>query len=95
MDLMLAFTQHARARLQQRGISQDIVSELLDFGREVHDHCGSSIVYFNRKARERLRLSLGDDAYRRLETHLNAYAVIGPKGQIVTVGHRTRRVNRT
>ena len=91
---MLAFTQHARTRLQQRGISQDIVSELLDFGHEVHDHHGSSIVYFNRQARERLRLTRGDDMYKRLESHLNAYAVIGRQGQIVTVGHRTRRVNR-
>ena len=91
---MLALTQHARARLQQRGIPQNVLSELLDFGREVHDHRGSSVVYFNRQARERLRRACGNEEYRRLESHLNAYAVIGGQGQIVTVGHRTRRVNR-
>ena len=90
---MLALTQHARARLQQRGIPQNVVSELLDFGREVHDHHGCSIVYFNRKARERLRNACGDEEYRRMEPHLNAYAVIGDRGEVVTVGHRTRRVN--
>lgn len=84
---MLAFTQHARARLQQRGIPQGLVSELLDFGQETHDHRGTSIVYFNRQARERLRRACGDEEYRRIESHLNAYAVIGRQGQIITVGY--------
>lgn len=91
---MLTFTQHARARLQQRGIPQSVLNELLDFGHEMHSHRGSSILYFDRQARERLRHTCGDDAYRRFESHLNAFAVIGRQGEIVTVGHRTRRVNR-
>ena len=91
---MLALTQHARARLQQRGIPQDVVNELLDFGQEIHDHQGGSIVYFNRRARERLRRTRGDAEYRRLESHLDAFAVIGRQGQVVTVGHRTRHLNR-
>jgi hypothetical protein len=94
MEIMLTVTRHASARLQQRGIPPGVVNELLDFGQEVHDHRGSSIFYFDRQARERLRRACGDVAYRRLESHLNAYAVIGRQGQIVTVGHRTRRVNR-
>jgi hypothetical protein len=28
-----------------------------------------------------------------MESHLDAYAVIGMDGAIVTVGHRTRRIN--
>jgi hypothetical protein len=30
-------TQHARARLQQRGIPQTVLDSLLDYGREEHD----------------------------------------------------------
>ena len=91
---MLALTQHARARLQQRGIPQDVVDELLDFGQEIHSHRGSSVLYFDRQARERLRRTRGDAEYRRLESHLNAFAVVGRQGQIVTVGHRTRHLKR-
>jgi len=87
---MLALTQHARARLQQRGIAQDVVNELLDFGQEIHDHQGGSIVYFNPEDDR----ACGDAEYRRLESHLNAFAVIGRQGQVVTVGHRTRHLNR-
>lgn len=90
---MLTFTQHARVRLQQRGIPHDVVNELLDFGREIHNHHGSSVLYFDRQARERLRRAQGDANYRRLESHLNAFVVIGRHGQVVTVGHRTRRLN--
>ena len=90
---MLTFTRHARVRLQQRGIPQDVVQELLDFGREIHNHRGSSVLYFDRQARERLRRAQGAANYRRLESHLHAFAVIGKQGQIVTVDHRTRRVN--
>jgi hypothetical protein len=93
MVIMLTFTQHARVRLQQRGIPRDVVQELLDFGREIHNHRGSSVLFFDRQARERLRGAQGNAAYRRLESHLNTFAVIGKQGQIVTVGHRTHRVN--
>ena len=91
---MLTLTKHARARFQQRGISQDVLIELIDFGEEIHDHRGGSVVYFDQRARDRLRRNRGGEEYRRLESHLNAYAVIGREGQVVTVGHRTRRLFR-
>jgi hypothetical protein len=31
-------TEHARIRMQQRGIPQAALDILLDFGREAHDH---------------------------------------------------------
>ena len=52
------------------------------------------MVYFDQRARDRLRRNRGGEDYRRLESHLNAYAVIGRDGQGVTVGQRTRRLFR-
>lgn len=89
---MLNMTQHARTRLQQRGIPQDVLEKLLAFGNEVHGHRGSLVIYFNRNAREQLRAACGNAMYKRIESHLNAYAVISDTGHIVTVGHRTRRI---
>lgn len=91
---MLTMTNHARTRIQQRGISEAIVENLLDFGREAYDHHGSCVVYFDRRARAELRRVCGEATYRRLESRLDAYAVLAPSGDIVTVGHRTRRINR-
>lgn len=89
---MLNMTHHARTRLQQRGIPPSVLEKLLDFGNEVHDHRGSLVIYFNRSARAQLRAACGNATYKRIESHLNAYAVISDTGDIVTVGHRTRRI---
>ena len=91
---MLFMTHHAQSTLQQRGIPLAVVENLLDFGHEAHDHRGSQIVYFDHHAREQLRWQVGSDRYKRLERHLGAYAVVGGDGSIITVGHRTHRINR-
>ena len=92
--MSVPFTDHARARLQQRGIPETIIESLMEFGREAYDHRGSAIVYFDHRSRDRLRRTLGQNAYKRLEAHLDAYAVVARDGAIVTVGHRTHRINR-
>lgn len=90
---MLSMTRHAQVRLQQRGIPSDVVERLLDFGHEAHDHRGRRIVYFDHRAREQLRRQVGPESYKHIEQHLGAYAVIADTGEIITVGHRTRRIN--
>lgn len=92
---MLPMTNHAQARLQQRGISPSIVETLLEFGRETHDHRGCQIYYFDHRARKQLREHIGQETFRRLESRLGAYAVLGSDGSVVTVGHRTQHINRT
>lgn len=81
-------TQHARVRMQQRGIGPEVIEDLLDYGRVVHDHRGAEIVFFDHAARRRLAREQGDEAIKRLGT----YAVLGSNGQVYTVGHRTRRL---
>jgi len=92
--MILNMTDHARARIQQRGIPAAVVESLLECGSEAYDHRGGLVVYFNRRARETLRRVAGKDLYRRIETHLDAYAVVTLGGRIITVGHRTRRIIR-
>jgi hypothetical protein len=91
---MLTMTHHAQTRLQQRGIPPTVVESLLDFGHEVHDHRGSRIVYFDHQARRQLRRQVGPESYKRIEAHLDAYVVVADTGEVITVGHRTRRINR-
>ena len=91
---MLPITHHAQARLQQRGIPPVVVERLLDFGRHTHDHRGGTIVFFDHRARSTLRRQMASDSYKRIESHLDTYAVLGADGMVVTVGHRTQRINR-
>ena len=87
-------SRHAIARMQQRAVSAEVLDCLLEFGHQEHDHHGGGIVHFNKAARRRLLTSEGRDAFKRLERFLNAYAVLGADGCVVTVGRRYRRIRR-
>ena len=87
-------TDHANARLQQRGIPRAILDRLLTYGREVHDHHGSEVVFFDRKARQLLRDACGTDEFKKIEPKLDTYAVVRSDGIVITVGQRTKRINR-
>lgn len=87
----LRLTEHARTRMQQRAIPPVVVEALLAYGRGEHDHRGGTILYFNKAARRRLERERID---RALERHLDAYAVVAGTGEIITVGHRDKRIHR-
>ncbi|MCZ2151050.1 MAG: DUF4258 domain-containing protein [Bryobacterales bacterium] len=87
----LRLTEHARTRMQKRAISPSVIEALLDFGQEEHDHHGGCILYFDKAARRRLERKCLD---RMLNRYLDAYAVLAETGEIITVGHRDRRIFR-
>ena len=92
--MISSLTDHARTRLQQRGIPEMILETLLDFGHEEFDHRGSAVIYLDQHSRKQLRRFLGEESYKRMSSHLDTYAVVARDGTVVTVGHRTRRINR-
>jgi hypothetical protein len=87
-------TRHATCRLQQRGIPEDVLPLLMQFGACEYDKRGAKLVYLTHKGRQRLRQTLGEARYGRLEHALDVYVVVGVGGGVLTVGHRTRRINR-
>ena len=91
--LCMPVTHHAIARMQQRAVRPEIVDYLLDFGRCEHHHYGALLYYFDRRGRERVLRVAGHDAYRRMEHALDAYVVVSGDGELVTVGHRYKRIN--
>jgi hypothetical protein len=87
------FTDHARARMQQRGISAAAIDLLLDYGRTSHDHHGAEIVFFDKAARA--RLAKQDPAASREAARLaRTYLIVASDGAVITVGHRYRRIPR-
>ena len=90
----MPMTHHASRRLQQRGIPEDVLPWLMRFGAHEYDKRGARVVYLTRKSRQRLRRTLGAATYGRLEPALDVYAVVDTDGAILTVGHRTHRINR-
>lgn len=87
-------SDHANARLQQRGIPKVILDNLMSYGRRVHDHHGAEVIFFDRKARKALRVVCGSAEFIKIEPKLDTYAVVGCDGTVITVGQRTKRINR-
>ena len=86
-------SNHARVRMQQRGIRAEALEALLDFGRVAHVDRGLDIVFFDKKARARLARS--DSRVAREAARLaRTYAILGSDGTVITVGHRYRRISR-
>ena|SRR5687767_260837 len=87
-------TRHASSRMQQRGITSAALDCLLDYGREAHDHRGAVTVYFDKAARRRLARDADAKTRKGIAQLARLYAVLGGDGEVVTVGHRFRRINR-
>jgi hypothetical protein len=86
-------TTHARTRMQQRGLPPGIVDLLLAYGSVTHDHHGAEIYHFDKSAIRRLEHAWGRTLVRRLDGLRRAYAVV-QAGQVITAGHRHKRLHR-
>ena len=87
------FTEHARTRMQQRGIPAAAVDLLIDYGKSAPAGEGCELVFFDKAARARLARD-HPSAAREAERLCRTYAVVGSDGAVVTVGHRYRRIPR-
>ena len=87
-----AFTRHAQARMQQRAIRADALDYLLEFGREAFDHRGGVVLYFDKAARCRLKRAA--PGAKDLDRVARCYAVLSAEGEVITVGHRDKKINR-
>ena len=85
-------TQHARARMQQRAISAELLEILLEFGEIKFNGRGTEIVTFPKRAIKKLKTELPHHSFVSLEKHLNVYAVLSKDDALITVGHRTKHL---
>jgi hypothetical protein len=87
-------THHAAKRMQQRGIPEQVLPLLLAFGKRAYDHRGACTIYLTKKGRERIAQQTGPAQFKHLESVLDVYAVVDVDDYVLTVGHRTQRINR-
>ena len=85
------YSDHARVRMQQRGIPPAVVESLLQIGETEYDHRGGTIYYFTRSASRRMK---SPPLRHMLEESRKVYAVVSRDQVVVTVGHRTKRIRR-
>jgi hypothetical protein len=90
----MQLSNHAVAQMQQRAISETMVDYLIEWGRKAYDHKGAVIRYFDKASRSHLLRHVGENQAKELESQLDAYVVVSTSGQVITVGHRYKRINR-
>lgn len=90
-DFSHALTTHAEARCNQRGIRQEAIRLLLDYGTSIMRH-GSEVIYLDQRARARMRNDIGRTAYAKVERRLDFYVVVASDGPVITCVPRTRRI---
>lgn len=84
-------TSHALERSQQRCIPPLIIHWLCQYGSRKRRNNGTIVCYFDKKSTRLIASDVGHIVIRRLSGLLNAYLVIAGN-QIITVGHRYKRI---
>ena len=87
-------TEHAAVRIRQRGVDGAALECLLAYGSSVHDHRGCEILLFDKRAWKRMQRAVDEGMLKRAAENRRLYAVRSLDGELVTVGHRFRRVPR-
>jgi len=91
---MEMLTAHAQRRLQQRAIPPIVIDLLLNYGELKYDHQGAGIYFFDNKWKGHVRNILRQNGLTQIDHCLDAYLVANNQGNVVTVGHLSRRINR-
>jgi hypothetical protein len=79
--------------MQQRAIRTEALELLFEYGREAFDHRGGVVLYFDKAARRRLQHAT--PRAKGLDRIARCYAVVSTGGEVLTVGHLCRKINRT
>lgn len=83
------YTDHARARSQQRGIPPLISTWLLDYGHEIYDGHGGVVRCFTPSSIRIMEREIGRAPLKRMSEYLRCYLVQSSNdGSVVTVGKR-------
>jgi hypothetical protein len=84
---------HAAVRAQQRCIPPLIDQWLDQFGEERYDGHGGVLRFFSHASIRAMEQAFGRAPVRKLAEYFDAYKVESSHdGQIITIGHRTKRV---
>ena len=87
----ILFTKHSRKRMQQRGITENAIKYLIEYGELKFDGHGGNVYYLNKRNRNLIPSCLTKNQFNELRGQLNSFVVLSHKDQVITVGHRYKR----
>jgi len=86
----MQITEHAKKRMQQRGIPKNIIDWLLRFGDSTRGY-KCKVLQFSKKGQKRMKIELGNQ-YAQLEKTIRSAYIIVQGNTIITAGHRYKRI---
>lgn len=91
----MLMTLHAKKRASQRAIPQVVIELLLDLGTVEHRKRGVDLLYFDKSGKHAARSLMKQRGLTQADHCLKAFLIESSDGQIVTVGHRTKKIYRS
>jgi len=91
MTETIEYGLHMTSHAIQRCIPPLIIHWLCHYGSRKRNRNGTTLCYFDRKSLRLIASDVGRIVIRKLSALMNAYLVIAGK-QIITVGHRYKRI---
>jgi hypothetical protein len=91
------FTDHARLRIQQRGIPIEIAKQLVSWGDKIHDRNGGVVRFFSQRSLKKLKARLDPDLFQLVVENKRCYLIESANdGTVITVGKRysTKKIKR-
>ena len=85
----IKLTKHAAVRSQQRGISRDAISAILNYGHFEHTRGGAKTWSMNKAEKQFAKADLGQK-YINIEKQLG-YLIISDEGVLITAAHSFKR----
>ena len=80
-------TKHAETRQQQRGIKNETVDLLLQYGKKTYRNNGTAVLCFPRNIQTKL-----EQEHKGIKNLKSAYTLITTnENRIITVGHRYKK----
>ena len=84
-------SEHAKARIQQRGISLAALYALYKYGTWKHSR-GAYNVSMDKKSHREAKKEMGQQAYAKVAHNLGIYMILSAQDMsVITVAHRKRR----
>lgn len=86
-------SEHAKARMQQRGIDPFVLDLAVRYGKKSYDHHGGVRRFFDKSSRRRIQKNLGRNVYEHLRPLLDTVVIHDVEEQtVITVEHRLKRI---
>lgn len=86
----LVFTDHAQARLQQRGIARHWIPLIIEYGKRIYGHRGGVKYFMTRRlANKLIELMRAEYSVQQLEKIKGVYVVLSAdKTTVITAAHK-------